>query len=95
MVFRWDPEKAAETYRKRHISFQRATEVFKDPFRIDGPNHFEGNEERWQIIGMTANNLLLFVVYTIRYEDGEEITRIISVRRADPKERSVYGNRKL
>jgi len=94
MNFDWDTDKAAETYRKRRISFERATEVFKDQFRIDGPNHFE-DEERWQIIGMTTNNLLLFVVYVIKYEDGKEIHRIISVRRADTEERRVYDNRKL
>jgi uncharacterized DUF497 family protein len=34
--------------------------------------------------------LVLVVVHTSRDEDGEEVTRIISARRATPRERRFY-----
>jgi len=89
MEFEWDDKKATDTYRKRNIRFEEAKEVFADLNAVEQPNHFEG-EERWQITGMTTNHVLLFVVFTSTNENGTEIIRIISVRRANRKERRKY-----
>jgi len=56
--FEWDDKKAADAYRKRGITFKKTTEVFKDQFRIEEPNHFE-SEERWQITGMTSKSCIV------------------------------------
>jgi len=92
--FRWDDKKKEVNRRKHGIRFERATEVFRDQFRIEEPNHFE-NEERWQIIGMTTSHVLLFVVFMSIYEGNIEFIRIISARCASDKERKRYDNRKL
>ncbi|MBR2519864.1 MAG: BrnT family toxin [Selenomonadaceae bacterium] len=53
----------------------------------DGAQIFFGDKDRRQVIGMV--NEILFVIYT---ERGENI-RLISARKAKPKERRIYyGN---
>lgn len=57
----------------------------------------ENGEYRWQTLGWVEGHLLLLVAHTVRDdEDGTEIIRIISARRAEPKERTRYEkNRSL
>lgn len=88
MVFEWDEEKNKINLRKHGIDFSDATQVFFDENRIERRDKYHsGEEERWQVIGMV--NEILFVVYT----DREDRTRIISARKAKPKERRIYyGN---
>jgi len=54
----------------------------------------EGGEQRWQTLGLVGAFLLLMVAHTVReeYEEGTlvEVIRIISARRATPKERRRY-----
>ena len=47
-------------------------------------------EERWQAIGVMEKIVLLVVAHTYREENPEEVIRIISARRALPKERKLY-----
>jgi uncharacterized DUF497 family protein len=46
-------------------------------------------EERWHTMG-TAGGLLLLVVHTFRQRGNEEVIRIISARRASPREKKSY-----
>lgn len=49
-------------------------------------------ERRWQTLGTVEGHLLLLVAHTVRDdEDGTELIRIISARRAEPKERKHYA----
>jgi uncharacterized DUF497 family protein len=54
----------------------------------------EGGEPRWQTIGAVQGFLILVVAHTIAEEDADggsvEIIRIISARRATPRERRRY-----
>ena len=47
-------------------------------------------EERWQTLGMTAD-ILLIVAHTWRDEDEGEVIRVISARKATPRERRAYA----
>jgi uncharacterized DUF497 family protein len=86
MAFIWDPEKAEKNFRFHGVRFEAAEYVFDDPRRIKRRDDDSSeSEERYQTIGMTRR--LLFVVYT---EEGEDDTRLISARFADPKERRIY-----
>jgi len=88
LVFEWDEEKNQINLRKHGIDFSDAAQIFFDENRIERPDllHSE-DEDRWQVIGMVED--ILFVVYTER----EDRTRIISARKAKPKERRIYyGN---
>jgi uncharacterized protein len=87
-TFEWDSEKAAENLNKHQVSFERASEVFFDPFvvLVDASDE-EADETREAAIGLTEDWTLLFVVHVIRHEDT---IRIISARPATPSERSEY-----
>jgi len=86
----WDPIKAAKNLRKHHLSFELAQKVFYDPLAIISQNRIEGGEHRWQTLGMVEGVLLLLVAHTVVDEGGTEVLRIISARRAQPRERRRY-----
>jgi uncharacterized DUF497 family protein len=88
--FEWHEAKAKSNYANHGIRFEKATESFDDPYLVLLKDSFEDGEVRWRIIGATRDSLLLFVVYTIRVKDGQEIIRIISARRVTKKERRKY-----
>lgn len=77
--------------------FETATRVFADPFAVFKQDRIENGEHRWQTLGIVEGYLLLLVAHTLRDdEDGTEVIRIISARRAEPKERKHYEqNRSL
>jgi hypothetical protein len=95
--FEWDPAKAGTNFRKHRISFEVATRVFADPFALVEQDRVENEESRWQTLGLVDGYLLLLVAHTVRDdEDGTEVIRMISARRAGPKERKRYEqNRSL
>jgi uncharacterized DUF497 family protein len=90
MDFEWDEEKAESNWRKHHIEFELAAQVFSDLYRIekyDAAHH--GGEDRWQTIGMAAS-LVLMVVYTERGATGE-VVRLISARKANKDAYRTYS----
>lgn len=94
--FEWDITKAESNLRKHRVSFETAARVFADPFALVEQDRIENGEYRWQTLGVVEGYLLLLVAHTVRDEDGAEIIRIISARRADTKERKRYEqNRSL
>ena len=88
MTFEWDENKD-RLNQKNHdgISFEYAARVFLDSKRIEmlDENHSDESEERYNVIGCVER--ILFVVYT---ERGSDKIRIISARRATPKEDKLY-----
>lgn len=88
MTFEWDENKD-RLNQKNHdgISFEYAVRVFLDSKRIEmlDENHSDESEERYNVIGCVER--ILFVVYT---ERGSDKIRIISARRATPKEEKLY-----
>ena len=95
MRFTWDETKNRSNQKKHAgIAFEEAAHVFRDPFRLTRQDRVEDGEERWQTIGVVHGVTVLLVAHTITEddEDGEpvEIIRIISARRATPKERKHY-----
>jgi hypothetical protein len=84
--FEWDDSKAAQNWRDHGVTFEMAREAFKDAFAVEWVDVGQDpTEERYAMIGMVENRLLL-VAYTMR---GERI-RIISARKAEPYERRKY-----
>jgi len=47
-------------------------------------------EERWQTLGAIGGEVVVLVAHTHVEEDGEEVIRIISARKATPLERKAY-----
>ena len=94
--FEWDDEKAALNLRKHGVSFETAIRTFFDPFVITAQDRIENGEYRWQTLGVVDGSLLLMVAHADREEGIVEVIRIISARKATPKEKRLYGqNRQL
>ena len=87
MEFEWDKNKAAYNLSKHGVSFDEASTVFDDTLYVDfyDPDH-SYDEHRYIIVGESAQNRVLIVSYT---ERGDAI-RLISARKATPKEREMY-----
>lgn len=87
MRFEWDPIKAELNAAKHQVRFADAAAVLEDDqaLTMDDPHP---DEERYVTIGMDALGRVLVVVYTWR---GTETIRLISARRATPKERQHYS----
>jgi len=87
----WEAAKAKINLRKHRVSFETAARVFADPFALMEQDRIENGELRWQTLGRVEGHLLLLVAHTVRDdENGAETIRLISARRADPKERKRY-----
>lgn len=92
--FEWDPDKAASNLAKHGISFEIAVRVFADTFALTLQDRIVDGERRWQTMGLVGGFLVILVAHTvIESDDGAEVIRIISARKAEPKERKRYENR--
>ncbi|MDH3445680.1 MAG: BrnT family toxin [Deltaproteobacteria bacterium] len=91
MIFEWDPRKAVGNSKKHGVSFEEAATAFLDPEGLDGEDlaHSKGEARRLRLAKSGLGRVLL-IAYTTRRTDDEEITRIISARRASRKERKRY-----
>jgi uncharacterized protein len=86
--FSWDPSKAASNLKNHGVSFEEAVTAFGDPLSltIPDPQHSE-SEDRFVLVGLSANSRLLVVVHA---ERGDDDIRIISARLASRRERNEY-----
>ena len=87
--FEWDPAKAAINLRKHKVSFEDAQSVFSDEqaLLIDDPDHSD-EEDRFVLLGLSQSLRLLVVVHCYRAEG--RVIRIVSARKADADEQSIY-----
>lgn len=88
--FEWGEAKAHANLRKHHISFELAARAFFDPLALACQDRIENGEHRWQTLGMVEGCLVLLVAHAVRHDEGGEVIRIISARKADKKERKHY-----
>ena len=89
MKFEWDEMKSDINYHKHQVRFEEAQTVFLDNRSVEfyDDDHSEDGEDRFLRIGLSQKLNVLVVVYCKR---DEETIRIISARKAEPKERKVY-----
>ena len=91
MKFEWDDTKNITNQDKHGVSFEEAIEVFDDALQISKLDHrFNYFEERWITIGTTKKEHILVVANLFFSDEGEEIIRIISARKANNSERKTY-----
>ena len=89
MDISWDPKKAKSNIRKHHVSFTEASTVFEDPYATRAPD--KGDPEREVITGYSAEEHVLVVVHIEYVTEGDPVwVRIISARKATPKERRAH-----
>ena len=90
--FNWDINKAITNKKKHKVTFEDAINVFKDPNALtlyDEEHSY--NEERWITLGNCPKLNVLLVVHTyVEYNKTQAEIRIISARKATPKEIATY-----
>jgi hypothetical protein len=86
--FEWDDKKAAANLKKHQVSFDLAITVFDDPSALIAPDekHSKVENREW-IIGLSDKGVLV-VIFTKRMSG--HVYRLISARKANRKERSLY-----
>jgi uncharacterized DUF497 family protein len=90
MRFEWDEGKNRTNRAKHRISFETAQLVFEDPHALSVQDRVVEGEERWQTLGMIGGAAVVLVAHVWREEDGDEVIRIISARRASSHQRRIY-----
>src|SRR6059036_674025 len=89
--FTWEADKNRANQRKHGISFETATKVFADPNAIMRRDLRVDGEQRWQTIGCVEEGLLVILAaHTLISDEYGELVRIISARKATPRERRLY-----
>jgi uncharacterized protein len=90
-MFDWDSRKARDNNLKHGVSFEEAATAFPDENGLDGEEFgaFKRDPRRVRLAKSGLGRVLL-IAYTVRSENHEEVTRIISARRASRKERRRY-----
>jgi uncharacterized protein len=82
----FDPAKDAANRKKHGVSLSEGDGVLNDPLALTIEDSSAESEQRFISIGMNVFGSLLVVVYALHGEDA----RIISVRKAEPKEIRNY-----
>jgi uncharacterized DUF497 family protein len=92
-VFTWDARKAARNLEKHRVSFEEAATVFADPEALEWEDLEHSHQEnRFKRLGISAEGRIVILVYSYRrLKNGKETLRIITARRASPKEREAYA----
>ncbi|BCN37308.1 membrane protein [Alicycliphilus denitrificans] len=87
-LFVWNRDKAMLNWRKHGVRFEEAATVFGDPYFVL-TDASRNDEARDAAIGFDLNARLLFVVHI---EIEATCIRIISARRAEPREEALYAD---
>ena len=88
MKITFDPEKRAETLRRRQVDFLDAETVFTGPaYTIQDERH-PYPEDRFLTIGLLSGRMV--IVDWTPTEDGR---RVISMRKANDREQTRYSHR--
>jgi hypothetical protein len=64
--------------------------IFDDPNLVSHRDRMVDDEERWHTIGCAGDIAIVLVVHTSEEQHGEEKIRIVSARKASPRERALY-----
>ena len=88
LYFEWDERKRQTNLKKHGVDFADVTGIFYDEetIIIEAPEHH--NEQRYIALGLDVKNRVVVVVHVYRDVD---VIRIISARKADPKERAAFA----
>ena len=82
----WDPNKAEINIEKHKIRFSDAEMVLFDPFAMTLKEHVVEAEQRFVTVGSDAVGRIIVTVYSY----SADTIRLISARKATPKERKQY-----
>ena len=89
MIANWDENKAAANIKKhRGVTFEEATMCLLDPEALVVEDPDAEGEQRFILIGISANGRLLTVCYSL---PDENTIRIISARKSTTREETSYA----
>jgi len=89
MIVNWDENKAAVNIKKhRGVSFEEAATCLLDPEALVVEDPDAEGEQRFILIGISANARLLTVCYSL---PDENTIRIISARKSTAREETSYA----
>ena len=93
LTFEWDPRKSRANFKKHGVTFDEAETAFYDEggLLIDDPEHSD-DEDRFLLLGLSTRLRELVVSHCYREAGG--VIRIISARKAIPRERRQYRLKK-
>ncbi|MGA8055306.1 MAG: BrnT family toxin [Burkholderiales bacterium] len=86
MAIEFDPKKNAINLRKHGVPLTDGDGVLNDPLALTIEDLTAADEQRFVTVGTNLFGSVMVVVWTGR---GEDI-RLVSVRKAEPKERREY-----
>ncbi len=91
MQFEWDEKKNESNRAKHGLSFETAALVFRDPNLLSlWDARYEEEEGRWISLGR-VDATVIYVAHIVKEnENGEEIIRVISARKATSREERRY-----
>ena len=97
-LFEWDPLKARNNAKKHRVTFEDARAVLVDDqaelYHVETYDDKHSIvEDRYITIGSDPADraIILFISWTQRHKKGRTRTRIISARRATPRERTEHA----
>lgn len=90
MRFEWDEEKNRLNLKRHKIRFETAVLAFDDPHAVTIRDRLHDEEERFITLGKAGGHVILFVVHLSFEDDGEEVIRLVSARKATAYERKIY-----
>ena len=84
--FEFDTKKAQSNQRKHGVDFEQAAMCLLDPMALVREDSTADGEPRFVLLGRSQQLHVLVVIYTMR----DDITRLISARRATKNEVKIY-----
>ena len=87
--FEWDEEKRRLNLQKHRVEFADAVGALEDEDALTFRDDDSDEEDRFVTLGTDRLGRILVVVYTWR----GDLVRVISARKATPRERRQYGER--
>ncbi len=87
LSFDWDKGNIDKNLKKHNVSFKEAEEPFEnEPFLISEDLKHSAKELRFQALGKTDSERLLFLSFTVRNNK----VRVISARDMSRREKKIY-----
>ena len=92
MRFIWDEDKNRVNRAKHGVDFEDAKLVFFDSWALLERDRVVSGEQRWRTLGRAASIVILAVFHSWHDNEGDEVIRIISARKATSHEREEYNS---
>lgn len=91
MRYEWDEDKRRTNFAKHGLDFADAARVLTGPCVTFVDDRFDYGEKRFTTLGLLVGRVVV-IAHTPR---GTDVTRIISMRKANRREEKIYYQKRL